>query len=247
MGCVAFVMGVATLVAGAGKGPPAVPASRAKPPAELGLQWVFSARARVEFSKSEVTVAQYRACVQAGHCSMEKGMTEDAPCNLGHADRGRHPVNCVNWKQASDFCSWVGGRLPTDWQWEAEAIAHDNRKNPWGGEAVSCERAVMNQGGLGCGRGSTWPVCSKPAGNSVSGLCDMSGNVWEWTSSRQIEGTGTPIWNKEGQKHPTFDRRAVRGGSWASEDSLELSSSGRSGYKESTRYFLIGFRCVRSP
>ncbi|MBW2701239.1 MAG: SUMF1/EgtB/PvdO family nonheme iron enzyme [Deltaproteobacteria bacterium] len=70
----------------------------------------------------------------------------------------------------------AGGRLPTEKEWEAEASNNGSRKYPWGDEKVSCERAVMREEGVdGCGRDLTWPVCSKTLGNSVSGLCDMSG------------------------------------------------------------------------
>ena len=57
----------------------------------------------------------------------------------------------------------------------------------------------MNEGGSGCGKNRTWPVCSKRRGDSVSGLCDMGGNVWELTSS--IYGSG-------------HEERVLRGGSW---------------------------------
>ena len=37
--------------------------------------------------------------------------------------------------------------------------------------------------GDGCGRDDTWPVCSKPDGHSQQGVCDLSGNVWEWVAA----------------------------------------------------------------
>ena len=52
------------------------------------------------------------------------------------------------------------------------------------------------------------PVCSKPAGNSSQGVCDLAGNVWEWTDGRD----GSHHW-------------IVRGGAW---DSSFLSVSGKS-------------------
>ena len=41
--------------------------------------------------------------------------------------------------------------------------------------------AVMNDSGIGCGTGKTWPVGQKPMGMSIYGVHDLIGNVAEWT------------------------------------------------------------------
>ncbi|HQC44850.1 MAG TPA: formylglycine-generating enzyme family protein, partial [Myxococcota bacterium] len=131
-----------------------------------------------EMSKTQVTVDQYIACVNVGACTEPD--TEDY-CNWIKSDRGSHPVNCVSWNQAQAFARWAGGRLPSEAEWEYAARSGGRDwKYPWGDEEATCERAVISEGGNGCGRGSTWPVCSKPSGNTTHGLCDMAGNVWEW-------------------------------------------------------------------
>jgi formylglycine-generating enzyme required for sulfatase activity len=62
---------------------------------------------------TEVTVDAYGACVRGGRCSSDHvreksndGQTfvKDTACNDGIADRGEHPMNCVNADQASAFC-----------------------------------------------------------------------------------------------------------------------------------------------
>jgi formylglycine-generating enzyme required for sulfatase activity len=194
------------------------------------IKWVYSNPAGLYFTKSEVTLAQYKACVAAGVCKSDNHGTksDNKYCNWGYGDRGDHPMNCVKWYGADEFCRWVGGRLPTEDEWYAEASANKTREYPWGNEQATCNYAVMDQGGNGCGRGSTWLVCSKPAGNSVSGLCDMSGNVWEWTSTQ--EGSA----------------RVLRGGSWGNDDPDYLRASGRVWYNPDYRYYYFGFRCVRA-
>jgi len=196
------------------------------------LVWLRSAPAGLDFTRSEVTVAQYRVCMQAGTCSAPMFSKDiDKGCNLDYPDRAEHPMNCVNWSQANDFCAWAGGRLPTEAEWEAEATNKGTRRFPWGAQAPSCEVAVMKQGGEGCGRDSTWPVCSKPKGHSVSGLCDMLGNVWEWMG-------------------PPEDRvRRVRGHAWYSEiaDDMFATSIGLSYAPDLTDGNSHGFRCVRAP
>jgi formylglycine-generating enzyme required for sulfatase activity len=189
---------------------------------------------------TEVTVEAYRECVERGACS-SRGLEmpfydgQEQPggasfCNWNQLGRERHPVNCVNWSQATSFCSWKGKRLPTEWEWEKAARGTDGRKYPWGNEQVSCRQAVIRQGGTACGRGNTtFQVASKPLGVSPYGAHDMIGNVSEWTSS---------------QYSPGSSRRVVRGGSW-----LDPPRDARASYRlrldPGNRYNFIGFRCAQ--
>ena len=136
--------------------------------------------------KTEVTVSQYKVCVVSGPCN-EKNFgkkSDDESCNWGYSDRDNHPMNCVTWYGAKKFCEWTGGRLPTEEEWEYEASGGEGRKYPWGTTPKpSCDVAIMNDGGNGCGKDRTWPVCSKLDGNSKHGLCDLAGNVWEWVEN----------------------------------------------------------------
>jgi hypothetical protein len=132
-------------------------------------------------SKTEVTVGQYRKCYDAGICvilELQEG------CNWDYFDlsKDNHPMNCLTWLEARTFAKWVGGDLPSDVQWEYAARSQGLViQYPWGNEAPTCEYAVMHVEGFGCGQGGTWGVCSKPRGNTLQGLCDMGGNVSEWT------------------------------------------------------------------
>ncbi len=88
----------------------------------------------------EVTTAQYTACVAAGACTaaqpldfwerrpgvtkMEVGDQIRAgvgTCNFGKPERADHPINCVTFEQAQNYCHWVGRRLPTGKEWVAAA------------------------------------------------------------------------------------------------------------------------------
>lgn len=190
------------------------------------VRWRRIRRADVSLGESEVTVAQYRACVDAGACSPASVATR-RDCNWGRKERSDHPINCVTWFGADTFCRWAGGRLPTENEWHTEAV-DAQRPYPWGYEKANCERVVMREDGAGCGRRRTWPVCSKPEGDSVSGLCDLSGNVWEWTST-----------DRNGD-------RVIRGGGWKSARSENLESAARHWRPPSTKLSTIGFRCARS-
>lgn len=178
-----------------------------------------------QMAKTLVTNKQYKACVDAGACNAPH--YADGTCYVhdvkrwvqsGVADSFKgddQPVVCVDWSQAKAFSEWVGGRLPSEAQWEYAARgAGKARKYPWGDEGASCDTAVISEGGPGCGKGSTWPVCSKIKGNTDQGLCDMAGNAWEWTQDTYHDSyAGAPAdggaWESE-----SASRRVDRGGSW---------------------------------
>jgi formylglycine-generating enzyme required for sulfatase activity len=197
-----------------------------------------------ELAKSEVTVAQYKACVDAGACG-EPGT--EGYCNWGVQGRENHPVNCVNWEDAWAFSKWVGGRLPSEAEWEyAARSAGKNREYPWGDEAATCQRAVINDGGLGCGKDSTWPVCSKPGGNTEQGLCDMAGNVWEWAQDWYHDSyKGAPN-DGSAWESPAGSGRVVRGGSWVSGAGYARAAR-RDSAVPGYRFVYLGLRPARSP
>ena len=195
------------------------------------LEWVFSTPTNLYFTLSEVTVDQFDRCVQANACATSTFDTrsDQGNCNVGYDNRENHPMNCVNWAGADSFCRWVGGRLPAEEEWYAEASNGGDRRYPWGEEPETCERAVMREnGGNGCSRNRTWAVCEKRNGDSVSGLCDMAGNVWEWTASRLTNGT-----------------HVLRGGAWYDSRQTHVRASGRTMHSPSFGDNGNGFRCVR--
>lgn len=176
--------------------------------------------------KTEVTVEAYGKCVNAGRCTTP-GVRKF--CNWG--DRGKrmkHPVNCVNWKQAESYCMWAEKRLPTEEEWEKAARGIDGRTYPWGEERPSCKLTIMKHDGNGCGKNSTWPVCSKMDGVSPYGLCDMAGNVYEMTAS--WEGS----------------QRTERGGSWYSSSVHYFPVTLRQNAPPTASSFMGGFRCAKN-
>jgi formylglycine-generating enzyme required for sulfatase activity len=163
-----------------------------------GLLWLRGTNG-VYFTRTEITVSEFKRCVDDSSCS-NSAFNEypTGSCNYGHpADRGNHPMNCVNFNGAAEFCeNWANASLPSVAQWLAESTANGNRIFPWNDNSVpSCATVVMDgqnlvsgNTGPGCAENSTGPVCSRLEGNSVSGLCDMWGNVSEWTNSVQLIG-----------------------------------------------------------
>ncbi|MCD6497723.1 MAG: SUMF1/EgtB/PvdO family nonheme iron enzyme [Deltaproteobacteria bacterium] len=199
-----------------------------------------------EMTKSEVTVAQYGACVTAGSCTAPG---TDTNCNWNDPGYEEHPVNCVDWSQAVAFCTWAGGRLPSEAEWEYAARSGGQAiEYPWGNAAATCSYAVMDDGsGYGCGTGRTMSVCSKPAGNTTAqgqGLCDMAGNVFEWVQDDWHDDyNGAPTDGSAWEDGPS-DLRGNRGGSF-DRDAYLLRAAYRDYDDPSGQYHYLGFRCSR--
>ena len=82
--------------------------------------------AAFDLDVTEVTVAEYAACVKAGACVPAPavvqwpGVTGDDQqlskdmCNENRLDRQDHAVNCVDWNLADAYCRWADKRLPTE-------------------------------------------------------------------------------------------------------------------------------------
>ncbi len=187
-----------------------------------------------ELMKSEVTVSQYRKCVDAGKCTEPDDKSDSKYCNWGHSGREKHPINCVDWNQATTFAAWAGGRLPTEAEWEyAARSGGQSQTYPWGYEEATCSLAVMGDGGVGCGEGRTWPVCSKPGGNSTQDVCDLVGNVWEWVQHSYYD------------TRYDQDSRVFRGGGWNSSAGYLTVRRRRGISGSSHRSAYLGFRLAR--
>jgi formylglycine-generating enzyme required for sulfatase activity len=134
-----------------------------------------------------------------------------------------HPVIGVSWYGARAYCEWIGGRLPTEAEWEYAARGPDSLIYPWGSEAPGCDLANHS----GC-IGRTAEVGSYPAGASPFGALDLAGNVWEWTG----DSAAGPA-------------RVLRGGAWDGDD-RGLRAAHRYDVDDPSYHdSYVGFRCAQ--
>jgi formylglycine-generating enzyme required for sulfatase activity len=191
--------------------------------------------------KTEVTNAQYRKCVEAGACEEPWGWNRDRFLKSDLFNAPDQPVVCVLWNNAQDYAVWVGGRLPTEAEWEKAARGTECRTYPWGNSAPDCAKSNIK----GC-VGTTVAVGSYPAGASPYGVLDMAGNALEWTADKYGAGyySTSPSKNPLGPDSGAF--RAMRGGSY-----LQGQEDARCTYRHagSPKYrpWWYGFRLVMNP
>jgi serine/threonine-protein kinase len=189
--------------------------------------------------KYEVTNAQYALCVQAGGCDVSSCSYYE---NTEYAD---HPVVCVSWQDAQAYAEWVGGRLPTEAEWEKAARGGlEGHLFPWGNEDPSCTFGAESGAQLwDCGYHTVEVGSFAPNGY---GLFDMAGNVWEWVADWYDSDyySTSPAENPLGP--PSGSGRVVRGGSfdrfrYYARCALRLRLSPSLGFDT------LGFRIVVSP
>lgn len=238
----------------------------------------------------EVTVKQYRECSKSGECERahrqvwwpkpasktvaqwkqeRRALAEH--CNENGDERLNHPVNCVTWSQAKEYCEHKGGHLPSEAQWEYAARGGDGRVFPWGDHEPSAKH--LNGCGEECrqrrehdglddidpmypgddGYATTAPVGSFPDGVGQWGHQDLIGNVFEWTADAYVPYASLPDL-EDGKKvtlenpvHENGERRVIRGGAFNSYRTEFTNPALRGMMPADARTHGIGFRCAAEP
>jgi formylglycine-generating enzyme required for sulfatase activity len=228
--------------------------TQASPPAEgsgahpkfVNSGWQTSANASLAVDSAALTDAL--AGVAGSSCEPERAhWTNTALANE------TLPINCVTWFEASAFCAWDGGRVPTEAEWNyAAAGAAEQRAYPWAEGELTHELAVF-----GCP--ASMAVCpantaatqvgTRPEGGGRYGHLDLAGNVAEWVADRILAADNYKLPCDDCIEFAGSGDRGIRGGAYDSTplqggvDDLRVSY--RRAADPSSRFDSVGFRCAR--
>jgi formylglycine-generating enzyme required for sulfatase activity len=193
--------------------------------------------------KYEVTNERYLLCMQANVCSPPSA----SPTEYTTPDRYRYPVTNITAIQASQFCAWIGRRLPTASEWELAARSPAGWHWPWGDEPdpETFDRAYFSYEEY-----NALPVQETGlthAGQSPEGVYDLAGNAWEWTCTPY---TNTMICPDECINLTVEFSEAITvkgGGGYTEPDEIGKTMAYHSRWMTTSPESFIGFRCVKKP
>ncbi|HLK64851.1 MAG TPA: SUMF1/EgtB/PvdO family nonheme iron enzyme [Bryobacteraceae bacterium] len=183
---------------------------------------------------TEVTIDAYKRFVGANR-------SRKMPSSPFWKQDGAHPIVNVSWEDAEAFCGWVGGRLPTEAEWEYAARGgKTNEIYPFNSENsrddANFEKTSGNDQYV-----YTAPV--KQFNPNPWGLFDMAGNVWEWTADWFSDSYFAESPLKDPKGPPSGKAHVIRGGSFASDPAKHLRIS----YRDKCPGIStdrVGFRCI---
>lgn len=149
------------------------------------------------------------------------------------------PVCHISWYEAKAVAKWLGGRLPTEAEWEYVATNNGSTKLPWG--------SVMNKSKCNFNySGKLANVNEFTEGKTIHGINQMIGNIWEWCEDSIYPYDGyciDPIYREFSYPYFGF-KKNLRGGSWAVPDYL-IHPKYRNAQMPETRIQFTGVRIVK--
>ncbi|MCP4423017.1 MAG: SUMF1/EgtB/PvdO family nonheme iron enzyme [Chloroflexi bacterium] len=194
---------------------------------------------------SEELEKQLEEAFPAGKIYSQPEYWEDSRFNLQ-----AQPVVGITWFEARAYCAWLSAqtgwevKLPTEVEWETAARGKVGREYAYGdkydnGRCNTFETHIRR----------TTPVGIFPNGHTLESIHDLSGNVWEWTSTIWGQENRSdfpyPYDAKDGRENieDGASRRVLRGGSWLNSQLVARAASRDYSFPDD-RYYVDGFRVV---
>lgn len=227
------------------KGSVAMGDGQAQPAHKVSLNYELAV------GKYEVTVGQYKKCLEENACDrLAKGI----------GDTDQHPVTNVRWQDAQNYINWLSAkthqyyRLPSEAEWEYFARA--GSMSPWFYGFLESDACLygniadinnmMNTTRTGC---DDRMARAAPVGTyqpNAFGLYDVIGNAYEWVQDCYQESYNNAPADGSPWLADKCNQRVLRGGAWTT-PAAKARSSSRMGFDATDRFYVNGFRVVRVP
>ncbi len=188
-------------------------------------------------TENSITAPRFWKREQDGWWRTRFGVHERIPAD--------EPVVHVSYFEAEAYAAWAGRRLPTEAEWEKAArfdpATGRSRRFPWGDEEPSAEHANLGQRHL-----RPAPAGAYPAGASPTGVHQLIGDVWEWTSTDFHGYPGFAPFPYREYSEVFFgpEHKVLRGGSFGT-DSAAIRGTFRNWDYPIRRQIFAGFRTAR--
>ena len=190
--------------------------------------------------RNEVQVGSYKRYTQLARDAHKKKIPMPPLARGMTADD--YPVGSVTWEEATSYCKWAGGRLPSEAEWEYAARGGSPTSEIYPMNSADSRNKANFYGKAGS---DIWddlaPV--KQFDANGYGLFDMAGNVWEWVNDWFADSysTADPVTDPHGP--PAGKEHVIRGGSYDSDPKEHLRISFRKPWGK-TAAPGVGFRCA---
>lgn len=160
----------------------------------------------------------------------------------------KQPVVWVSMDEARAYCKWQGKRLPHAYEWQAAAQGQDGRTYPWGNTLDATRFPKPSNA-------SEVPPLPdvgsfSPAGDSVYGMSDIVGHIWQFTDEFQDERTRGALLKGSSLFTPmlsdSFPAQPLQPGNWYFPKAQQLNRHNRLLLMDESfdRAGTLGFRCV---
>ena len=189
----------------------------------------------VELADFEIAVAPVTNVQYMAYSYLTRASSYPEYLDNENFNNPMQPIIYVSYEDANAYAEWLSDqlgatfRLPTEEEWEKAARGGAEVIYPWGDDDPKKDKCANFKGN---GKFKyTSPVGSFENGNNALGLVDMSGNVWEWTTSQKNEKEESVL-------------RTVKGGSYM-DGPADLRISNYKNINPDTRALDVGIRLVK--